>query len=513
MASTYVFRSPLNDKVCAPDKPLMCTWVKNADKDSSPHTTQDWKRTTPKLAPNALATIGHTPMIKLNKIPQSAGLKCDVYVKCEFFNPGGSVKDRMALRIVEDAEKQGILKPGSTIIEPSSGNTGVGLAMVAAIKGYRCIICIAEKISLEKEYVMRALGAEVVRTPSSANSFSPDGMFGMVHRLSKQIPNAVIFDQFSNPGNPLTHYDTTSEEIYEECDGQVAMIVMGAGTGGTVCGIGRKFKEISPSTKIVCADPYGSIFAQPEDLNKTDVTFWEVEGMGYEFIPTVLDRSVVDQWIKVPDSEALPMARRLIKEEGLLVGASSGAMMVAALKAAKDLPAGHKVVVILPDGIRNYLTKFVCDQWMEARGLAPAVNTNNHWWWDLNVCSLKLAPLQTTTMDATYERVLSMLKKGGVDQIPALGPNGGVVGVVTMQNIVNKVISGNLQANDSVDRCIDRLYPKVLKSANLGLVSRVLEKEPYVMILDVEGTGPSKINRPVGIVTAIDLLDFIQKKA
>ncbi|KAG5878228.1 hypothetical protein JTB14_009207 [Gonioctena quinquepunctata] len=509
--SKYIYRSPLNDKVCAPDKVSKCTWETNAKKELSPH-THNKRKAIPKILPDALAAIGNTPMIKLNKIPQSEGLKCDVYVKCEFFNPGGSVKDRMALRIVEDAERDGVLKPGYTIIEPSSGNTGVGLALVAAIKGYRCIIVISEKISLEKEYVMRALGAEVVRTPSSANSFSPDGMFGMVHRLSKEIPNAVIFDQFSNPGNPMTHYDTTSEEILEQCEGQVDMIIVGAGTGGTATGIGRRFKEISPKTQVVCADPYGSVFAQPDTVNKTDVTFWEVEGMGYEFLPTVLDRSVVDKWVKVYDKDALPMARRLIKEEGLLVGASCGAMMVAAIRAAKDLKAGQKVVVFLPDGIRNYLTKFACDQWMEARGFSPAINTNNHGWWDINAASLKLSPLQTITSDTTYERVLSTMKKLGVDQLPVVGQNGGVVGIVGVQNLVNKVISGDLKANDDISKCIDRLYPKVPKSANIGLVSRILEKEPYVMIVDVEGTGPTKVNKPVGIVTAVDLLQFIQQK-
>ncbi|CAG9826825.1 unnamed protein product [Diabrotica balteata] len=512
--SKYVYRSPLNDAICAPEREQKCPWNPKVDRSTSIHTKVDWKAPKPKILPNALHAIGNTPLIKLNRIPQQEGLECDIYVKCEFFNPGGSVKDRMANRILTDAENEGILKPGCTIIEPSSGNTGIGLAMAAAIKGYRCIIVMSEKISKEKEYVMRALGAEVIRCPVTANSFSPYGMFGTVHRLSKEIPNSVIFDQFSNPGNPLTHYDTTAEEIYDQCDKQVDMIIMGAGTGGTVTGIGRKFKEISPKTEIVCADPFGSSFALPEAINKTDVTFWEIEGMGYDFIPSTLDRKVIDTWIKVGDENALPMARRLIKDEGLLIGASSGAMMWAAVQAAKakNFGRGKKVVVVLPDSIRNYLTKFVCDQWMEERNLQPAVNINNHPWWDLNVSQLGLPALQTVPVNSTFEQALNLMKKLGLSQIPALDGQGGVVGVVSMQLIINKLTSGNAKLSDPIADALDRLYPRLEKSANIGLVSRVLEREPYLIILDTQGKGPSKINKPVGVVTPLDFLQFIQKQ-
>ncbi|KAG5886814.1 hypothetical protein JTB14_031456 [Gonioctena quinquepunctata] len=511
LKSNLNFWSPLNDNFNVPDKKSACTWNKNNKKQSTPHSTRDWRRTS-KILPNALAAVGNTPMIKLNKIPQAEGLKCDVYVKCEFLNPGGSVKDRIALRIIEDAERQGLLKPGYTIIEPSSGNTGIGLAMAAAVKGYRCVIVMSEKMSNEKVSVLTALGAEIVRTPVTADSNSAEGMFGVTHRLRKEIPNSIILDQYSNPGNPLAHYDTTAEEIYDQCDKKVDMIVIGAGTGGTVCGIGRKFKEISPETQIVAADPEGSSLALPENLNDTDTSFYEVEGVGYDFIPTVLDRSVVDLWIKTNDRESLPMARRLIREEGLLVGSSCGAALVAAIKAAKNLEEGKKVVVILPDSIRNYITKFVSDQWMEARGFTPCLNTKNHWWWDKSISELKLDDLQTATTKMNCERVLNTIKKSGIDQIPVVDNSGGIIGMLTLQNIMNGLISGKVQSNESIEKCIIRIYPKVYKSANLGVVSRILEKENYVLVLDVEGTGTAKIEKPVGIVTAINLLQFIQKK-
>ncbi|XP_060528636.1 cystathionine beta-synthase isoform X2 [Cylas formicarius] len=502
-----VFHSPLNDCIAPPDKKSNCTWSRNKEQ-ANPHTTQDWRRTE-KILPDALHAIGNTPLIKLGKIPQAEGLKCNLYVKCEFFNPGGSIKDRIAYRIVEDAEKQGLLKPGSTIIEPSSGNTGIGLALAAAVKGYRCVIVMSEKMSNEKVSVLKALGAEIIRTPVDADSTSPDGMFGMTYKLKREIPNSVILDQYSNPGNPLAHYDTTAEEIYEQCDKKVDMIVVGAGTGGTICGIGRKIKEISPETRVVGVDPEGSILAVPDTLNQTDVSFYEVEGIGYDFIPTVLDRSVVDLWIKTVDQDSLPMARRLIREEGLLCGSSSGAAVWAAVQAAKDLKEGTNVVVILPDSIRNYITKFVSDQWMEARGFLPCVNTENHWWWNLGVDKLSLQPLDPALPNMVCFRAMQFMKKFGGDQLPVVDDKGGIVGVVTMQRLLAAFNSKTVDENDPIEKIMARVYPRLYKGASLGLISRVLETEQYVLLIE-EGQG-SVAEKPVGIVTAVDLLQFTLK--
>ncbi|KAJ8925298.1 hypothetical protein NQ315_009128 [Exocentrus adspersus] len=504
------FWSPLNDNFGLPDKKSGCTWTSKCNRETTPHTTREWRQSS-KILPNVLAAIGNTPMVKLNKIPKASGLKCNMYVKCEFFNPGGSVKDRIGYRLVEDAEEQGLLKPGYTIIEPTSGNTGIGIALAAAVKGYRCVIVMSEKMSNEKVSVLTALGAEIVRTPVNAESNSAGGMFGVTHRLKKEIPNSIILDQYSNPSNPLAHYDTTAEEIYDQCDKKVDMIVLGAGTGGTVAGIGRKFKEISPNTAIVAVDPEGSVLALPEELNKTDTTFYEVEGIGYDFIPTVLDRSVVDLWVKTNDKKSLTMARRLIREEGLLVGSSSGAAVVAAVEAAKDLKEGQNVVVVLPDSIRNYITKFITDQWMEARLLKPCVNTQNHWytWWDISVSNLQLEKLQTINTAMTCDKVLDLMKQLGIDQIPVLGNNGGIIGMVVLQNLMSKLLGGVVKANETTEKVITRIYPKVYKNANLGLVSRILEKELYVLLLEKQGTGNSVIEKPTGIITPMDLMHYI----
>ncbi|KAG8298100.1 cystathionine beta-synthase [Homalodisca vitripennis] len=348
-----------------PGLPSKCTW-KPGTTEKDPHSHVE-PHDRAHILPNILHAIGRTPMVRLNKIPQAEGIKCEILAKCEFLNPGGSVKDRIGFRMVEEAEKAGRLKPGCTLVEPTSGNTGLGVAMAAAVKGYRCIIVMSQKMSNEKVYALKALGAEVVRTPISAGSYAPDGLMAKAQMLVKEIPGAVLLDQYRNVGNPLAHYDGTGKEIMEQCSGKVDVIVMSSGTGGTITGVGRYFKDNAPHVKIVGADPFGSILAVPPELNKTDVDFYEVEGIGYDFIPTVLDRGVVDEWLKIGDKDSFQMARRLIREEGLFCGGSSGSALCAALKIAKSLDANKRVVVILPDNVRNYMTKFLSDDWMRER--------------------------------------------------------------------------------------------------------------------------------------------------
>ncbi|VDK84705.1 unnamed protein product [Litomosoides sigmodontis] len=313
---------------------------------------------------NVLEAIGETPLVRLNYIPKMFGVKCQVYVKCEYMNPGGSVKDRVAYRMAELAEESGKLKEGMTIIEPSSGNTGIGLALVAAVKGYRCIIVMPEKMSREKENILRALGAEVVRTPTEASFSDPKSHIGVAIRLQKELSNAIILDQYINVANPLEHYDKTAEELLYALNDDLNMLVAGVGTGGTISGIGHKLKEICPKCKIVGVDPIGSILADPE---RSEVSTYEVEGIGYDFIPTVLDRDIVDLWMRSNDKESFEMSRLLAKHEGLLCGGSSGANVFCAMKAARELNENEKCVIILPDGITNYMTKFVNDEWMKSR--------------------------------------------------------------------------------------------------------------------------------------------------
>ena len=305
---------------------------------------------------NILQAIGKTPIVKLNKVSQS--LECELYGKCEFFNAGGSVKDRIGYHMVTEAEKEGRIKPGDTLIEPTSGNTGIGLALTAAVKGYRMIITMPEKMSQEKEVVLKALGAEIVRTPTEAAWDDPESHIEVAKKLNKEIKNSHILDQYANLNNPDAHYQYTAEEILSEFE-NLKMVVMGVGTGGTITGVARKLKEKSPETIIVGVDPYGSILGGGDDIHS-----YHVEGIGYDFFPKVLDNSLIDKYIKIDDKNSFAMSRRLIKEEGLLIGGSSGGAVWAALQAAKSLKENDQCLVILPDSIRNYLSKFVDDKWL-----------------------------------------------------------------------------------------------------------------------------------------------------
>ena len=307
---------------------------------------------------NILGAIGKTPVVKLNSVGNE--LDCEIYAKCEFLNAGGSVKDRIGLKMIDNAEKNGKIKPGDTLIEPTSGNTGIGLALAAAVKGYKMIIVMPQKMSMEKEVTLRALGAEIVRTPTEAGHDDPEGLFHVSRRLQEATPNAHILDQYGNNDNPDAHEHGTAMEIWEDFEGKIDMVVTGVGTGGTITGIAKYLKQKNPNIRMVGADPFGSILG-----GGNEVYPYKVEGIGYDFFPDVLDNSLVDEYIKVNDENSFDIARQLIKKEGLLCGGSSGTVVWAALESAKSLKKGQKCLCILADGIRNYMSKFVSDEWMK----------------------------------------------------------------------------------------------------------------------------------------------------
>ncbi|KAL2123457.1 hypothetical protein VTJ04DRAFT_3912 [Mycothermus thermophilus] len=506
---------------------------------------------------SATELIGNTPLVRLNRVPQSFGVECEVYAKVELFNAGGSIKDRIALRMIEEAEKSGRIKPGDTLIEPTSGNTGIGLALVGAIKGYKVIITLPEKMSAEKVSVLRALGATIIRTPTQAAWDSPESHIGVAKRLLKEIPNSHILDQYGNPDNPLAHEFGTAEEIWKQTGGRVTAVVAGAGTGGTITGIARGLRKHDPKIKIIAADPQGSILALPESLNEEHANEpYKVEGIGYDFVPDVLDREIVDKWYKTDDRESFYLARRLIAEEGLLVGGSSGSAMSAMLRAVKDFGfgKGDVVVVVLPDSIRSYLSKFADDDWLAANGLlpndvpdrpkTPVAQAPDDPYGGATVRALRLKPVTTVLTTSSCAEAIETMRDKGFDQLPVLTPSGGrLAGLVTLGNLLSYISRGRASPSSPVKdvmfdfsridevvtdpRELAELDPSKAKGAKkrkfveitmdtpLAALSKFLEWNSAAVVTEKvaaseDGTG--KTGKPVAVVTKVDLLTWMVRK-
>lgn len=312
---------------------------------------------------NILQAIGNTPSVKLNRV--GSNLNCNLYAKCEFLNPGGSVKDRIGYQMVVKAMEAGQIKQGDTLIEPTSGNAGIGIALAAAVLGFKMIITMPEKMSHEKQVVLESLGAKIYRTPTEAAWDAPDSHISLAIQLQQEIPNSHILDQYKNPNNPGAHHEFTAQEIIDDFGKDLHMLVAGVGTGGTISGLAKRLKDYNPELIVVGVDPIGSILG-----GGTQVSSYAVEGIGYDFFPEVLNNGLIDKYIKINDQDSFTTARQLIKEEGLLVGGSSGSAVWAAMQAAEALSTGQNCLVILPDSIRNYLTKFPDDEWMKKEGFA-----------------------------------------------------------------------------------------------------------------------------------------------
>ncbi|KPJ96555.1 MAG: cystathionine beta-synthase [Gammaproteobacteria bacterium SG8_11] len=316
---------------------------------------------------NALETIGHTPMVELKKIQRLT--KATILAKLEFLNPGGSVKDRMALYMIEDAEKRGLLKPGGTIVENSSGNTGTALAMIAAVKGYKCIITMPDKMSDEKKNLMKAFGADVIVTPTDVPADSPESYYSVARRIAKETPNSYYPDQYNNPKNIDAHFETTAPEIWEQTKGNIDILICGIGTGGTLSGVGQFLKKQNPEIKVIAADPIGSVFYDYFKTGKLPAPHvYKVEGIGEDYLVKAVDFSIIDDMIQVNDKDSFLMTRRLTREEGIFAGGSSGSAVWAAFQVAKELHQPKNIVVILPDSGTRYLSKIFNDDWMKEHG-------------------------------------------------------------------------------------------------------------------------------------------------
>jgi cystathionine beta-synthase len=439
--------------------------------------------------------VGDTPMVRLSRIGR--GLPAELLGKCEFMNPGGSVKDRIGVRMLVDAEKSGRIRPGDTLIEPTSGNTGIGLALAAAVKGYRLIITMPEKMSQEKQVVLEALGAEIIRTPTEAAWDSPESHIGVARRLREVIPNAHILDQYENPSNPLAHEEGTGREIIDQCGGKLDAVVMTAGTGGTISGVARVIKRELPHVQVVGVDPEGSILAGPGEIRS-----YKVEGIGYDFIPDVLDRTLVDRWIKSNDRDSFRVARQLIRQEGLLCGGSSGAAVWAGMQVARELGAGKRVVVILPDSIRNYLSKFVSDAWMRQHGFQQAD-------WELGTIGDVLRALSprrliTVAIDEPVRQAMALFKEHGISQIPVCD-EGKLAGILTEADLLQSLVSGRADGETMVAEVMVRKVSTVGMHAGASELPRIFERGEVALVIDDDRT-------PIGIVTKMDLIEILASR-
>ena len=447
-----------------------------------------------KIQESILESIGNTPLVRLRTIGRGTG--CEILAKCEHLNAGGSVKDRIGLRMIQEAEKAGRIKRGDTLIEPTSGNTGIGMALAAAVYGYRMIITMPEKMSREKQVVLEALGAEIIRTPTEAAWDAPESHIGVALHLQKILPNAHILDQYANPDNPTAHFEGTGSEILEQTDGKLDFIVMTAGTGGTITGVAKRIKRDLPDVKVIGVDPEGSILAGPGPIGS-----YKVEGIGYDFIPDVLDRSVVDEWIKSNDRDSFQMARRLIRQEGLLVGGSSGSAAWAAVEIAKKYGPDKRIVTLFPDSIRNYMTKFLDDAWMRENGFSDSM-------WETNTLgdllrSLPPRDVITASSADTVGATIARMKSEGISQVPVVD-EGELMGIVTEADLLQKLVENNATPQSAVAEVMMRHPRTVNANEDAGVLTELFSTGHVALVTNDEGAL-------LGILSKMDLVDHLTR--
>src|SRR3954453_10138814 len=459
--------------------------------------------------PTLLELVGATPIVRLPKLSPSGG--AEVVAKLEYLNPGGSVKDRIGLPMIEAAERDGKLRPGGTIIEPTSGNTGHGLAIAAALKGYRCIFVMADKQSSEKQSLLRAYGAEVVLCPTNVPPESPESYYSVARRLARDIPGAFQPDQYSNLENPKAHERTTGPEIWRQTEGKVSHVVVAVGTGGTVSGVGHYLRSQNPQIQLIGADPEGSVLSG--DTARPYLT----EGVGEDFFPGTFDPTMVDRWVRVSDAEAFAAARRMTREEGILVGESSGTALVAARTVVRDLAATDRgaeavVVVLLPDGGRNYLSKLYNDEWMRVNGLlgsptarvrVATVLRNGHR--DEELPSVVVARTTDRVADA-----IEMLQRYGISQMPVSERDDdaidGIVGSINERSLLERAYRDPGVVDRTVGEVMERPLPTIAAAAGVDEAFQLLSAGAPALVAVDSG-------RPTGVVTKLDLLEHLAHNA
>src|SRR5215510_3103876 len=449
--------------------------------------------------PSILEAVGQTPIVKLRVVARH--VPAELYVKCEYLNPAGSMKDRVALNIITDGERRGLLRPGGTIIEATSGNTGMGLAMAAAVRGYRCIFVMPDKMSQEKVASLRAFGATVVTCPTAVEPDDPRSYYSVARRIVEETPDAFYANQYHNPANPEAHYLSTAPEIWAQTGGEIDVFCAGLGTGGTISGCARYFKERKRSLKAVGVDPVGSLYYDYAKTGRLSQPFsYHVEGIGEDFLPSTIDLSIIDEIVRVDDRECFLMARRLAREEGLFVGGSAGAAVVGAVKYAEQTSRKENILILLPDGASRYLSKIFNDEWMKRHGFfdeSAAIGIVA----DL-LRARESAALITASLGDSIRRVVALLTEHGISQLPVIDGSH-VIGLVAERDLLKHLISHG-RLDDPIDALVDRDYATVSPVASLALVEDLLHGAEAVVV--------QHGSELVDIITKIDVIEFLAKR-